>query len=66
MKVVKRCDDNVIALLIILSALVLCFAFQKIIFSIISQPSIKRTSDIPGIHRKPLDPEGGRDNQGSR
>ena len=36
MKLVKRCNDNVIALLIILPALAVRFAFQKIQFIIVS------------------------------
>lgn len=38
MKLVKRCNDNVIALLIILPALAVRFAVQKIQFFIVSPP----------------------------
>ena len=38
MKFVKRCNDNVIALLIILLALYILFTFQKITFIIGSTP----------------------------
>ena len=41
MKLVKRCNDNVIALSIILPALAVRFAFQKIQFVIVSTPCKK-------------------------
>jgi hypothetical protein len=55
---VKRCHDNVIALLIILPALVVHLAFQKIQFVIVSTPckkNIRNTRNSPVS----LDPGGG-------
>ena len=59
MKLFKRCNDPVFALLIILSAFAVRFALQKITFAIISTSVQKRKPEIPGIHRTPLDPAGG-------
>ena len=50
MKLVKRCNDNVIALSIILVALDIRFAFQKIILVIDLHLRTTSTSEIPGIH----------------
>jgi len=52
MNLVKRCNDNVIALLIILPALAVRFAFQKIQFIIVStllQKERQKSTEGPSI-----------------
>ncbi len=58
MKLVKRCNDNVIALLIILPALAVCFAFQKIQFFIVSTPLRKEHQKYQKCTEGPSIPKG--------
>ena len=58
MKLVKRCNDNVIALLIILLALAVRFAFQKITFTIGSTPLQKEHQKYQECTEGPSIPKG--------
>lgn len=58
MKLVKRCNDNVIALLIILPALAVRFAFQKIHFGIVSTPLQKEHRKYQECIEGPSIPKG--------
>jgi hypothetical protein len=58
MILVKRCDDNVIALLIILPALAAPFVFQKIKFVIRSTPVQKAHQKHPEFTEGPSIPKG--------
>ncbi len=65
MKLVKRCNSPAIALLIILLALHVRFAFQKINFFIICTPYKKKIRHTWHSPKSPLDPKGGNNIQGS-
>jgi hypothetical protein len=58
MKLVKRCNDNVIALLIILPALAVRFSFQKITFTIGSTPLQKERQKYQKCTEGPSIPKG--------
>jgi hypothetical protein len=58
MKIVKRCNDNVIALLIILPALCIRFAFQKIQFAAVSVSPPKECRKYPACVEGPSIPKG--------
>jgi hypothetical protein len=58
MKLVKRCNDNVLALLIILPALAVRFAFQKIPFIIGSTPMQKKQQKFQECTEGPSIPKG--------
>ena len=58
MKLVKRCNDNVIALSIILVALAVRFAFQKTTFTIDSTPLQKEHQKYQECIEGPSIPKG--------
>ena len=58
MKLVKRCNDNVIALLIILSTLNIRFALEKISFAIISPLAQKEHQKYVELYKGPSIPKG--------
>jgi hypothetical protein len=59
MKLVKRCNDNVIALLIILPALTAVrFAFQKVQFVILSRPPQEELQKYQECTEGPSTPKG--------
>jgi hypothetical protein len=59
MKLVKRCNDNVIALLIILPALMAVrFTFQKIQFFIVSNPLQEKRQEYQECTEGPSIPKG--------
>ena len=58
MKLVKRCNDNVISILIILHALHIRLALQKIIFAIISTLAQKEHRKYGKLYNGPSTPKG--------
>ena len=58
MKLVKRRNDPVIALLIILLALEVRFTFQKIFFITVSTPAPEENQSCPPFRKYPLTSKG--------